>query len=709
MGNLSWALKYASIGWHVIPIWWTENGKCACGTKECTERNTQGKHPLYHCVPNGLKQATIDKEIITKWWAKFPKANIAVATGKISMISALDVDARHGGFESLKNYDVPTTVQARSGSGSSHFIFSYHSDVQNSQGGNGGIAPGIDTKNDGGYIILEPSSHVSGGKYEWITDQCPFEFKKAPPPLWMLIKNKPKQSKDKKQSNNKVEQIPSGERNGTLTKLAGSMHRKGLSSSAILAALSEHNKEYCSPPLGQDELKRISESVSKYTRPSNSDVEFDRFFNPKKTVRNAVVFLEQKYGNSIWFNEFTGCEFVENSPVSDITITQISEWLMFEKSIELPDSGIDKAIRILALRTRRNPVKEYLYSLKWDGVKRVERIFQDYMNVPDGILATRIGGMFLVSAVARVFEPGIKYDHMVILMSKQGMGKQRLLETLAGEWYGSVRFKDRDKETVQKMLGKWFIEVGEMRGMGTKEINDIKDFVTTQIDRERFAYGRKLGEYPRANIFVGSWNPDHVGLLNDPTGYRRFLTIEIGKIDIDGIKQIKDQLFAEAVQMYKDKYRIYLDTDIDAEFLVELDKVQKQVEVKEEWSNHIRAFIESNFSFDIPNEVTILDIFLKIFPNKTAFDLTTSDSRRIGNALSQLGCNCTGTKTVCGNTAKYFDISSLRVKRGSFSSKIDVLMEILLEKTGLSESDILLEIDNKCNKDVKSNNIQWSE
>lgn len=707
MTNLEWALKYTSIGWHVIPLWWIENGKCACGSADCVKKNTQGKHPIWHCVPNGLKQATIDKEEVSKWFKKFPKANIAVVTGKISGITALDVDARHGGFESIKSFEVPITVQARSGSGSSHFIFKYNEEVANTQGSTG-IAPGIDTKNDNGYLILEPSNHLSGGHYEWISDQSPFEYSFNECPEWMKKKNIPKVSKKQKEPEKK-EKIPDGERNSTLTKLAGSMHRKGLSENAIFAAIMQHNKELCDPQLSEEEVKKIAKSVTRYTRPTNSDVEFDKFFNPKKTTRNAVVFLEQKYGKDIWWNDFVGCEYLDNSPISDITITQTSEWLMFDKGIEIPESAVDKAIRILALRTRRNPVKEYLSSLTWDGVKRVERLFQDYMGVPDGIMAERIGGLLLVSAVARVFEPGCKYDHMVILMSRQGMGKQRLLETLAGEWYGSVRFKDRDKETVQKMLGKWFIEVGEMRGMGTKEINDIKDFVTTRTDRERFAYGRKLGEYPRTNIFIGSWNPDHVGLLNDPTGYRRFLPIEIGKVNIDGIRLIRDQLFAEALYMYNNKYRIYLDDDLDSEFLKELDKVQKKVEVKEEWANHIKTFMLSSRASDMPDEVTILDIFLKIFPNKTAFDLTMTDSRRIGNALAQLGIECTGTKTINYVTAKYFNIAVLRGKSGDSKAYSDILEEIITEKTGLSKIDILLKVDEIRRKMKEEDKITWSE
>jgi Arc/MetJ family transcription regulator len=486
------------------------------------------------------------------------------------------------------------------------------------------------------------------------------------------------------------------------------MHRKGLSSSAVFAALKEHNKEFCIPPLSDDELRKISDSISNYKRPGNSDIEFDRFFNPKKTIRNSVVFLEQKYGNSIWFNEFSGCEFIGDKPVSDLTVTEISEWLMFEKHIELPDNAIDKAIKILALRTKRNPVADYLSSLVWDGKERVKTIFSNYMNTEDTILQRRAAGMFLVSAVARIFDPGCKYDHMIILMSKQGTGKQRLLETLAGKWYGSVRFKDRDKETVQKMLGRWFIEVGEMRGMGTKEINDIKDFVTTRVDRERFAYGRKLGEYPRTNIFVGSWNPDHVGLLNDKTGNRRFIPIEIGKIDIEGIKEVRDQLFAESVHMYKDGYRLYLDDDEDAQFITELNNIHKKVEVKEEWANHIVTFMQSSKAFDIPNEVTILDVFCAIFPNKTAYDLDYNSSRRIGSALAQLGCDTLGNKTKLGITAKYFDVSKLRVKNGDFSSKYDVLMAVLMEKTGFSTENINDIINNKMLENVNKSK-DWEE
>ncbi len=157
------ALKYASIGWHVFPLFSMRDGKCRCG-QDCP---TPGKHPI---TSDGFKSATIDKEIIHNWWRLWPDANVGIKTGFDSGIVVLDIDPRHDGTASLgklmdQHGDIPMGVEAITGSGGRHIFFKMpRIEVRNSSAR---VGPGIDVRGEGGYVCAAPSNHASGGTYYW--------------------------------------------------------------------------------------------------------------------------------------------------------------------------------------------------------------------------------------------------------------------------------------------------------------------------------------------------------------------------------------------------------------------------------------------------------------------------------------------------------------------------------------------------------------
>ena len=160
---LDHALQYAHRGWHVFPLHSVRNGLCSCGKPSC---ENPAKHPR---TEHGLLDATIDVDTIAKWWSTWPDANIGIRTGQISGVVVLDLDAKNGGLESWNElqdiHGRVETLTCRTGGGGLHLYFEAPADELKSTGSQ--IAPGIDTRAEGGYVVAPPSLHISGRRYQW--------------------------------------------------------------------------------------------------------------------------------------------------------------------------------------------------------------------------------------------------------------------------------------------------------------------------------------------------------------------------------------------------------------------------------------------------------------------------------------------------------------------------------------------------------------
>jgi hypothetical protein len=221
--NLNAALDCASRGWPVFPVWWVEDGRCACGKADCRHL---GKHPLGLLVPIGRNSATTHQEVIKVWRGEYSKANIGIATGKESGLVVVEVDPRHGGNESKKKLELlgnfPYTPTAYTGGGGEHIFMAYPGNGQKIKSRNYWW-PGIDIKADGGYIVVTPSNHICGDSYSW----------KIPPDItplanitdWLMSLLTQDDYPQRQGESSTGEPIPQGQRNGTLTSLAGTMRR----------------------------------------------------------------------------------------------------------------------------------------------------------------------------------------------------------------------------------------------------------------------------------------------------------------------------------------------------------------------------------------------------------------------------------------------------------------------------------------------------
>lgn len=220
-------------------------------------------------------------------------------------------------------------------------------------------------------------------------------------------------------------------------------------------------------------------------------------------------------------------------------------------------TGRDKVQDAMIMNAEQNgfnEVLDYLNSLTWDGVPRLDTLFTDYLGAEDNVYTRAVARKSFTAAVARAFEPGCKYDTMPILIGRQGAGKSTLIRTMGKKWYADGLSTFEGKEAAENIQGKWIIEAGEMAGYTRAEENASKQFLSRQVDVFRQAYGRRTQEYPRRCVFFGSSN--QYEFLKDITGNRRFWPI-----DIEAQKPTKnvyvnlpgevDQIWAEAVVRYK--------------------------------------------------------------------------------------------------------------------------------------------------------------
>jgi predicted P-loop ATPase len=274
-------------------------------------------------------------------------------------------------------------------------------------------------------------------------------------------------------------------------------------------------------------------------------------------------------------------------PLTDADVINLRKYLAIAHKADFSMANLSDAVTFVSGKYSYDPVKDYLNSIKWDGTPRIDNWLCTHMNAADNAYTRFVGKMTLVGACARIDKPGIKYDYMLILEGKQGIGKSEACKALGGEWFTEMSLSDRTKETVESMQGAWIIEVPELSVFKKKDIESLKAFITITKDKQRLPYGRRSQIFPRRNIFIGTVNPSNSGYLTDSTGNRRFLPVFCnGDINIGKILADKDQLWAEAWKAYKEKSPLYLTGEISAMSYSE----QSSREIDDAWQQEIKNY-----------------------------------------------------------------------------------------------------------------------
>lgn len=222
---------------------------------------------------------------------------------------------------------------------------------------------------------------------------------------------------------------------------------------------------------------------------------------------------------------------------------------------------IGDAVLLAMQSCMRHPVREYLLSLKWDGVARADTIFIDYLGAEDTEYTRTVTRKALIGAVARIMQPGCKHDHILVLVGPQGCRKSTTLAKLGKSWFSDSFYTVQGKEAYEQIQGFWLIEMGEMAATRKAELESIKQFVSKQSDSYRAAYAKRTQEHPRQCAFFGTTNDDE--FLRDATGGRRFWPVTVtdkGRETGDYFTaEIVDQVWAEIVMWYSAGENWYLD------------------------------------------------------------------------------------------------------------------------------------------------------
>jgi len=291
-----------------------------------------------------------------------------------------------------------------------------------------------------------------------------------------------------------------------------------------------------------------------------------------KTIDNVVIILQHDpmLKGRYAFNEFLGCVQARGQLPWNAK-DGIREWTddddaglrhYIEKMYQI--SGKDRVYDALINAAHQNTVDDirgYFAELpSWDGVKRLDSLLIDYLGAEDTVYTRAIIRKSLIAAVARTFEPGIKYDYMLILSGPQGIGKSTFFRILGGEWYSDNFLTFEGKEAAEQIQGRWIVEIAELSAMGQSRTEVMKLFLSRQEDIYRKAYGRRTNRYPRRCVIFGTTNDEE--FLKDSTGNRRFWPLSVpggGSKDVfTQLEAERDQIWAEALAGYRAGEQLYL-------------------------------------------------------------------------------------------------------------------------------------------------------
>jgi len=309
-----------------------------------------------------------------------------------------------------------------------------------------------------------------------------------------------------------------------------------------------------------------------------------------------------------------------------------------------PSSGkFEETIDHVAAENSYHPIREYLESLHWDGKNRIETLFIEYLGAEDNEYTREAALCWFSAAVHRIYEPGHKFDYVVVLGGDQGILKTTFVRTLGKDkWFGELSSFD-PKIAMEEVHGKWIIELAELAANNKQEIEQQKSFLSSQSTRVRMAYARRSEEYHRQCVFMGTTNSKEY--LKDSTGNRRWWPIDVNvdKIDIDRLKADIDLIWAEAYEsLYTYSKQTYLSDDAEhiAKMVQEGKREGDPIEGKiVEWLELPAAKdrYEANGGFEEyepRDRVCVIEIWEDCLGYK--FEPRPSDRRRIASIMDRL-------------------------------------------------------------------------
>lgn len=332
-------------------------------------------------------------------------------------------------------------------------------------------------------------------------------------------------------------------------------------------------------------------------------------------IANIILILENDpaLAGHIVHDLFTGMDSAKDglpwnknaNQWTDTDDANLRVWL--EKHYDITGKEkIADALTAVLTRHSYHPIRDYLSGLTWDGVPRLDRIIIDYMGAEDSELNRAMSRKHFVAAVARVFNPGCKYDYCLIMSGAEGIGKSTLLRVMGGKWFNDSITTLEGKEGMEQLRRAWVVELGELSSIKRSDVEQVKAHLSKQVDIYRAAYARRVLEHPRQCVFCGTTN--EALFLKGDTGNRRFWVIpvvaELRKYKdwSEAIRRDRDQLWAEAVHYYKQGEPLYLSEELEAQ------AKQRQQDFNDDNDDPIVAMLDKYLSTLLPVNWDTMDI-----------------------------------------------------------------------------------------------------
>lgn len=403
---------------------------------------------------------------------------------------------------------------------------------------------------------------------------------------------------------------------------------------------------------------------AKLVRGENGDV--------KPLITNAVLILENEPAlQGIRYNELSnGIEVKGKLPWPrpnkywrDADDAQLYTWVADRYGVQFPENRFSKALTTVTDKRRFNPLREYVQQLpEWDGVPRADTLLIDYLGAPDTEYTRVVTRKTLVGAIQRVLQPGCKFDTVLVLDGKPGIGKSTLLRKLGGKWFSdSLSLADtRDKTAAEKLQGVWIMEIGEMQGTRKADVDIMKGFISRQVDEYRAAYGRVVERHPRTCIICGTTNST-TGFLRDTTGNRRFWPVTVnggGRLSVwDMTEDTRAQIWAETMILVAEGETSYLDAAME----LEAAKMQREAIEYDDREGEVIDYLETLlpadwYSWDMAKRVDF-------FQQRDVLDVKVDCTmRRTKVCAREIFCECWGRPKNAWKRQDGYDIAGIMAR-----------------------------------------------
>jgi hypothetical protein len=376
-----------------------------------------------------------------------------------------------------------------------------------------------------------------------------------------------------------------------------------------------------------------------------AELKLDDHGGVRPILANLILFLRHhpQWNGALGYDAFNARAVIRKRPPwgdeepdahwTDQHESQTRVWFQRE-DINAGLGDVGRAVQYAARSNPFHPLREYFDALRWDRTPRLDRWLVTYLGARNSDYIRAVGPRFLISAVARIHEPGCKVDHSLILEGPQGKMKSEALRTLAirDAWFSDRLSHLGSKDAAIEVAGVLLFEIAELDDALTRVASSTaKGFLTRRFDRYRPPYGKHSINVPRQCVFAGTINPPPEGYLKDPTGARRFWPVKChGMIELEKLRADRDQLWAEAVARYRADEKWWLETPALEALATAEQKLRFKTDV---WTQPIRRWLGHR-----RNDVSIKEVLqdaLGIRPRRA--DELLSAKIRVANILKDLG------------------------------------------------------------------------